>query len=57
MSYFRPSLKPKVVSLDTINVNVRDLKYEVRGEIYLAAVKRKNAGKEGKTELCMHRCE
>lgn len=36
----------KVLTLNSMNDYVRDLKYEVRGEIYLAAVKRKEAGKE-----------
>lgn len=36
----------KAVSLSTINENMRKCKYEVRGEIYLAGVKRAQQGKE-----------
>jgi hypothetical protein len=49
MSFFGSSRSsPKGVTLEDINPNVRNTKYEVRGEIYLAAVARKEAGKEGK---------
>ena len=36
----------KVLSIDSINANMKDCKYDVRGEIYLAAVKRTQEGKE-----------
>lgn len=38
--------KPKVLTYETLNQNMKQCKYEVRGEIYLAAVKRTNEGKE-----------
>jgi len=34
-----------VLTVGTLNSNVKECKYDVRGEIYLAAVKRTNAGK------------
>ena len=34
--------KPKVLTYETLNQNMKQCKYEVRGEIYLAAVKRTN---------------
>ncbi len=40
------NLNDKVLSLGTINENMRKCKYEVRGEIYLAAQKRAQQGKE-----------
>jgi glutamate--glyoxylate aminotransferase len=36
----------QVLSMDKVNENVKNTKYEVRGEIYLAAVKRVEAGKK-----------
>ena len=36
----------KIIDYSTINEYVKRCKYEVRGEIYLAAVKRAQAGKE-----------
>ena len=39
-------LNPKVLTIDTINENMKKCKYDVRGEIYLAAVKRTQEGKE-----------
>lgn len=36
----------KILSYDTINANVKAAKYDVRGELYLAATKRKQEGKE-----------
>jgi glutamate--glyoxylate aminotransferase len=38
--------KSKVLTLSTINTNFKNAKYEVRGEIYLAGVKRQQEGKE-----------
>lgn len=38
--------KPKVLTIQSINENLRKCKYEVRGEIYLAAVNRVKEGKE-----------
>jgi len=38
--------RPKVLTSATINANMKDCKYDVRGEIYLAAVKRTQEGKE-----------
>eukprot|EP01031_Cornospumella_fuschlensis_P049322 gene49322-60375_t len=35
-----------VLTVDTMNANFLKCKYEVRGEIYLAAVKRAQEGKE-----------
>jgi glutamate--glyoxylate aminotransferase len=49
MSYFYSSkAKPveKVLTLATINENMKKCQYDVRGEIYLAALKRTNEGKE-----------
>lgn len=40
------NLTDKALSLATINENMRKCKYEVRGEIYLAAQKRAQQGKE-----------
>jgi glutamate--glyoxylate aminotransferase len=40
------NLKKKSVTLDNINEGVKQTKYDVRGEIYLAATKRVAAGKE-----------
>jgi glutamate--glyoxylate aminotransferase len=39
-------MSSKVLTLDYINHNMRVCRYEVRGEIYLAAVKRAQEGKE-----------
>lgn len=36
----------KVLTVDTVNDNLRNCRYEVRGEIYLAAVKRAQEGKD-----------
>ena len=38
--------RSKVLTIETLNENLKDCKYEVRGEIYLAAVKRTQKGKE-----------
>lgn len=38
--------RPPVLTVDTINDNVRRCRYDVRGEIYLAAMKRAQEGKE-----------
>ena len=38
--------KKKIVTVDSINKGVRECKYDVRGEIYLAATARVKAGKE-----------
>lgn len=38
--------RQSVLTVSTLNSNVKDCKYDVRGEIYLAAVKRTNEGKE-----------
>jgi len=40
------SSRSKSLTFDTLNVNMRECRYEVRGEIYLAAVKRMQEGKE-----------
>lgn len=41
------SKKPeKILTVANINENVKKCKYDVRGEIYLAAVKRTNEGKD-----------
>lgn len=40
------STRCKSLTVDTLNANLRKAKYEVRGEIYLAAVKRTEEGKE-----------
>ena len=36
----------RVLTLDNINPLIRDTRYDVRGDVYLAAVKRTNEGKE-----------
>ena len=36
----------KILTAANINENMKKCQYDVRGEIYLAAVKRTNAGKE-----------
>lgn len=46
MSRYFPGPSEKVLSVDTINELVKNCKYEVRGEIYLAATKRTQQGKE-----------
>lgn len=38
--------QPRVLSVDSINENMLKCRYDVRGEIYLAALKRTNEGKE-----------
>jgi glutamate--glyoxylate aminotransferase len=40
------AVRPKQLSYDTLNENMKNCKYEVRGEIYLAAVERTKVGKE-----------
>jgi len=45
-SWSKPSARSKVLSIDSLNENVKQCKYEVRGEIYLAAVERTKQGKE-----------
>jgi glutamate--glyoxylate aminotransferase len=40
------NVRPKILTVDTVNENFAKCKYEVRGEIYLAAVDRVKAGKE-----------
>lgn len=40
------SLAKKALTLDTMNPHMRECKYEVRGEIYLASLKRQQEGKE-----------
>jgi glutamate--glyoxylate aminotransferase len=40
------NVRPKILTVDTINESFAKCKYEVRGEIYLAAVERMKQGKE-----------
>lgn len=42
----RSVVRPKALTHDTLNENMKQCKYEVRGEIYLAAVERTKQGKE-----------
>lgn len=39
-------IRRRVLSVDNLNANVKETRYDVRGEIYLAAVKRTQEGKE-----------